>query len=70
MDSNLEKYQKRMTWVVSSENISELELERALKRKLMIDDDNELLDEIIIQKVREVQSWQNNNANVAFAKFK
>ena len=70
MDSDLEKYQERMTWVVSSENISELELNRALKRKLMINEDNKLSDDLIIQKVRVIQGWENNNGNVAFAKFR
>ena len=70
MNSDLEDYEKRMTWVVSSENISEVELERALKRKLKIDDLEELTDNKIIQNVRKIQGWQSNNGNVAYAKFR
>ena len=70
MNSDLEDYQKRMTWVVSSENISELELERALKQKLKIDESKALSDHLIIQNARKLQDWQSNKGNVAFAKFK
>lgn len=69
MDSDLEFYQKRMTWVVSAEDISESELHKALKQKLQIDKDSKLLDHIIIQEARKVQEWQKNNGNVAYAKF-
>ena len=58
-----------MTWVVSSENLTDQELLEALRRKLKIDGNSELSDALIIKSVKKVQSWYGNNENVAYVKF-
>jgi hypothetical protein len=58
-----------MTWVVSSENLSDQELIDAVKQKLRIEETSNLSDQIIIKSVREVQGWHKDSGNVAYAKF-
>jgi hypothetical protein len=58
-----------MTWVVSSENLSDQELIDAVKHKLRIVKNSDLSDQIIIKSVREVQGWHEDSRNVAYVKF-
>jgi hypothetical protein len=58
-----------MTWVVSSENLSDQELIDALKQKLRIEKKSNLSDQIIIKSVREVQEWHEDSGNIAYVKF-
>jgi hypothetical protein len=58
-----------MTWVVSSENLSDQELIDAVKQKLRIEKNSNLSDQIIIKSVREVQGWNEGSGNVAYVKF-
>jgi len=68
-DIEIEKYQNRMTWVVSSENLSDQELIDAVKQKFRIEKNSNLSDQIIIKSVREVQGWHEDSGNVAYAKL-
>ena len=58
-----------MTWVVSTENLSDQELIKAVKQKLRIENKTKLSDQIIIKSVREVQGWHEDSGNVAYVKF-
>ncbi|MHA1104257.1 MAG: deaminase domain-containing protein [Promethearchaeota archaeon] len=65
----LENYQKRMTWIVSSKDISEEEIEDALRNALNLDKDAKLTDKTIITHARKNQNWKEQDRNVAFVKF-
>ncbi|MHA1670700.1 MAG: deaminase domain-containing protein [Promethearchaeota archaeon] len=66
---DLESYQKRMTWIVSSNDISEEEIDEALCNALNLDKNAKLTDKIIINQVRKSQNWKEEDRNVAFVKF-
>jgi len=65
----LEDYQKRMTWIVSSKNISEEEIDEALLNALNLDKNAKLTDKTIITHARISQNWKEQDRNVAFVKF-
>ncbi|MHA1192729.1 MAG: deaminase domain-containing protein [Promethearchaeota archaeon] len=65
----LESYQKRMNWIVSSKDISEEEIEEALRNALNLDKNAKLTDKTIITHVRKSQNWKEHDRNVAFVKF-
>ena len=58
-----------MTWVVSSENLSDQELIDAVKQKLRINEKSNLSDQNIIESVRELQGWHDDSGNVAYVIF-
>jgi hypothetical protein len=58
-----------MTWVVSSENLSDQELIDAIKQKLNIEKSSNFSDQIIIENVRKVQGWHKDSGNIAYVKF-
>lgn len=65
----IEYYQKRMTWIVSSKDISEKEIDEALRNALNLDKNAKLTDKTIITHVRKSQNWKEQDRNVAFVKF-
>ena len=65
----LEDYQRRMTWIVSSKNISEEEIDEALRTALNLDKNAKLTDKTIITHARKSQNWKEQDRNVAFVKF-
>ncbi|MBY9004906.1 MAG: hypothetical protein KGD73_13100, partial [Candidatus Lokiarchaeota archaeon] len=65
----LEAYQKRMTWIVASKDISEEEIETALYNALNLDKNTKLTDKTIITHARISQNWNDHQRNVAFVKF-
>jgi len=69
LSEELESYQKRMTWIVSSKDISKKEIEDALCSALNLDKNAKLTDKTIITQVRKSQNWNDKNRNVAYVKF-
>ena len=69
LPEELEDYQKRMTWIVSSKNISEEEIDEALRNALNLDKNAKLTDKTIITHVRKSQNWKEQDRNVAFVKL-
>ena len=65
----LENYQKRMTWIISSKDISDEEIDEALRNALNLDKDAKLTDKTIITHARKSQNWKEQDRNVAFVKF-
>ena len=69
LPEELEDYQKRMTWIVSSKDIRQKEIDEALCTALNLDKNARLTDKTIITHARKSQNWKEQDRNVAFVKF-
>jgi len=65
----IEDYQNRMTWIVSSKDISEKKIDGELRNTLNLDKNAILTDNTIITQVRKSKNWKDLDRNVAFVKF-
>jgi len=65
----IEAYQNRMTWIVSSKDISEKKIDGELRNTLNLDKNAILTDNTIITQVRKSKNWKDLDRNVAFVKF-
>ena len=66
----LKDYQKRMTWIVSPNDISDEEIDDSLRNALNLDKNAKLTDKTIISHARKSQNWKEQDRNVAFVKFR
>jgi len=65
----LESCQNRMTWIVSSKDISEKEIDEELRNALDFEKKAKLTDKKIIKQVRKSKNWNDLDRNVAYVKF-
>lgn len=65
----LDDYQKRMTWIVSSKDIKQKKIDEALRTALNLDKNAKLTDKTIITQARKSLDWKDLDRNVAFINF-
>lgn len=65
----LDDYQNRMTWIVSSKDIKQKKIDEALRIALNLDKNAKLTDKTIISQARKSQNWKDLDRNVAFVYF-